>query len=390
MQKIKVYHFHNGSGGGVLSVIKNLLKYSTNSLIENHVIYTINKDQVQNYPVKQLEGAVSETVFYYSPKWNFYHTCRQLAKLLPDDKALLITHDWLELGMASQLGLQNPVINFLHGDFDYYYDLAKIHNKAINKFICISPVIFDKLLKSLVNRMDDILYRKFPIPSIEITEKSNHLLNCIYFVRDLTDTRKQFWMIPEINKQLIKKDISVNWIIAGGGVSKSEFKKLWNGNGIHNVEFKEAVSNESIIEELKRSDIFLLPSTAEGFPVAVVEAMKAGVVPLITNWNGATDELVIENKTGFYFNVNDVESYVDKISQLNSDRKLLQSIALTAATVANKLFNPNQNTTDIESIYFTAIESNTVIKKAKRVYGSKLDQKWIPNSITNFIRSFKK
>ena len=43
MDKIKVYHFHNGKGGGVLSVIKNLLRFSDTAMIENHIIYTINE-----------------------------------------------------------------------------------------------------------------------------------------------------------------------------------------------------------------------------------------------------------------------------------------------------------------------------------------------------------
>ena len=91
--KIKIYHFHNGGGGGVLSVIKNLLKYSNNPAIENHVIYTINKEEKGVYVINNLEGAFSEQVFYYSQKWNFYYTCRQLAKLLPDCKAIIVAHD---------------------------------------------------------------------------------------------------------------------------------------------------------------------------------------------------------------------------------------------------------------------------------------------------------
>ncbi len=95
LQKIKVYHFHNGGGGGVLSVIRNILKYSAEADIENHIIHTINKDIDHPFTIDKMEGAVSENIFYYSPKWNFYYTCKQLAKLLPNDKAIIIAHDWL-------------------------------------------------------------------------------------------------------------------------------------------------------------------------------------------------------------------------------------------------------------------------------------------------------
>ncbi|MEO6328706.1 MAG: hypothetical protein ABIO55_07235, partial [Ginsengibacter sp.] len=110
LQKVSIYHFYNGSGGGVFSVIKNLLQYSRDRKIENHIIYTINKKLIPHFSVPQLSGATSEQIFYYSADWNFYYTCKQLSKLLPDNKAVLIAHDWLELGMVSNLGLQNPVV----------------------------------------------------------------------------------------------------------------------------------------------------------------------------------------------------------------------------------------------------------------------------------------
>jgi hypothetical protein len=111
---LKIVHFHNGSGGGILSVIRNLLAYRQHPDIENHVIYTINIEQIHDYKINHLVGAASERVFYYSPKWNFYFTCRQLAKLLPDDEALMVAHDWLELAMISNLGLNYPVVQFIN------------------------------------------------------------------------------------------------------------------------------------------------------------------------------------------------------------------------------------------------------------------------------------
>jgi glycosyltransferase involved in cell wall biosynthesis len=59
--------------------------------------------------------------------------------------------------------------------------------------------------------------------------------------------------------------------------------------------------------------MMVLPSLAEGFPVAVVEAMKYGLVPIISNWDGAVEDLVINNKSGFYCDIKDVSSYAEKI-----------------------------------------------------------------------------
>jgi|SRR6185437_12730217 len=384
LKKIKVFHFYNGTGGGVLSVIKNLLKYSENPAIENHVIFTINKNLLPGYEMPLLEGAATQQLFYFSRNWNFYYTCKQLAKLLPDDKSVVIAHDWLELGMVSNLGLQNPVIHFLHGDFDYYYDLAKKHGQSIDQFIAISPVIYDTLCRLLPDRKADINYCRFPVPVAQPVNKENKILKIIYCVRSLVEERKQFKLLPLINEKLISENLKIDWTIVGAGMEPQQVENLMKQQ--IGISFFSSLTNEEVIELLPQHDIFILPSLNEGFPVAVVEAMKAGLVPLVTNWDGATEELIVERETGFYFAAGDADGYVAIISLLNSDRKLLHQIAANAIKKANELFDPFTNTKAIEEVIFKAYSKDKKIKKPFKVYGSRLDREWLPNLITKTIR----
>lgn len=340
MPKIKVYHFHNGNGGGVLSVIRNLLKFSKDPSIENHVIYTINKTVTPQVEFLALEGAASQQVFYYDPNWNFYYTCRQLAKLLPDDKAVIVAHDWIELGMASNLGLQNAIVHVVHGNYEYYYDLAKKHEQSTDQFVTVSPVIYKKLSSILPERIEDIQYCRFPVPSIEAIEKQNPILKIIYCVRSLDDANKQFKILPAINAHLHAKGISVNWTIIGEGISKPVVENLMAQDT--GISFFASLPNEEVTRLLPEHDLFILPSLQEGFPVTVVEAMKAGVVPLVTNWGGSTDEVVIHGVTGYYFEAGHANGYADTISMLNEDRNLLNKLAKRGIKKANGLFDPQK------------------------------------------------
>jgi len=308
-KKLTVFHFHNGSGGGVLSVIQNLLKYSQSKEIENHVIYTINrdKDNVKDFIIPKLAGAATEQVFYYSPRWNFYFTCKQLAKLLPDKKALIIAHDWLELGMSSNIGLQNPVVFFLHGNYDYYYNLAKKHSNVIDNFICISKPIYHKLNNYLPGRKNAILQRYFPVPQIQSIAKENATLNIYYCVRNLEETGKRFLLLPQIDKLLQKAGITVSWTVIGRGGEELNIRQ--GLQSLRNLTYHSNLKNEEVLSLLAKQDVFVLPSQNEGLPVALVEAMKAGLVPLVSNWEGATEELIIEGESGFYIDWNDAEKY---------------------------------------------------------------------------------
>ena len=82
---------------------------------------------------------------------------------------------------------------------------------------------------------------------------------------------------------------------------------------VANVIFAGLKTNEEMLTILQKHDIFLLPSLAEGFPVSLVEAMKAGLVPLVTNWAGAVDELVAPGVTGYYFSAGAFKDYADCI-----------------------------------------------------------------------------
>ncbi|MEO8414413.1 MAG: glycosyltransferase family 4 protein [Ginsengibacter sp.] len=386
LEQVKVYHFSNSKEGGVFSVIKNLLQFSINPVVENHIIYTINKEITPHFELPHLTGAGSQQIFYFSPKWNFYYTCKQLSKLLPNDTVVIIAHDWLELGMVSNLGLQNPVVHFLHGDFDYYYALAKRHVHSIDQFIAISPVIDEKLSSVLPERRQDIHYCRFPVPSIDVDKKENDVLKIFYGVRSLTEERKQFKILPLIKEQLDPTGIDVQWTVVGAGMEKEQIQKLMRGG--KGLSIYPALSNEAFIKELQCHDLFLLPSLQEGFPVAVVEAMKAGLVPLITNWEGATEELVIEGKTGFVFSIGNVEGYANTIAKLDADRFLLSTIRAAAIKKANELFDPFVNTKNIERVIIQDYYGVKKDKTAFKAYGSRLDKEWIPNAVTKTVREF--
>jgi glycosyltransferase involved in cell wall biosynthesis len=383
MAKVAVYHFHNGGGGGVLSTIRNLLIYRQLTEIENHVVYTINKDFTSFFHPPGLEGAVSEQVFYYSSKWNFYYTVKQLAKLMPDDKAVIVAHDWLELGMVSNLGLKNPVIFFVHGDYNYYYNLAAKHCASIDAFICVCESISKKLIEILPSKLEEITYNRFPVPSIsKASVRLSEILQMIFVGR--CEDAKGYNLLPEIEKRLRIKKIKVSWHIIGEGSNDVSNQSLWPEDTI--ICFNGKLTQEEVFHLLRKSDLFLLPSFAEGMPVSVIEAMKAGVVPIVNNLPGGIQELVINGKTGYKIENNLLDDFAAVIEQLSNDRVLLKAIADEASLVANCLFDPLINTRKIEVIFLKSIEVKK-IKRQFKAYGSRLDQKHIPNFIVKLLRS---
>jgi glycosyltransferase involved in cell wall biosynthesis len=379
--KIKVVHFHNGTRGGVLSVIRNLLLYRQHNEVENHVIYTINKDQVKDFQLLHLIGATSEQVFYYSPCWNFYYTCRQLSKLLPDAQAVLVAHDWLELGMISNLGLQNPVVQFLHGHYDYYFNLSLKHEKAIDAFVCVASAIKEQLKTILPQRQDYIFYQRFPVPDVQQKLLPGPVQKIVFIGR--CEKGKGYNLLPMIAEKLVQKEKQFEWHIIGEGSKLKENQNIWPVSAT--VYFYGVTSNEEVLEMIPSFDCLILPSIAEGMPLTVIESMKAGLIPVVNDLQGGLQEIIINGETGYRIENNSVDAYVEKLANLQENKYLAKKMALSASCLARDWFSGVKNTEAIETIFFQ-IAMRQERKPMQNIYGSRLDKKFVPNIITTVIR----
>jgi len=378
---LKIFHFHNGSGGGVLSVIRNLLAFRQSSIVENHVIYTINKEEIPVYSIHNLEGATSERVFYYSSKWNFYHTCRQLALLLPDSKSVIVAHDWMELGMISNLGLSNPTVQFLHGDYDYYYRLAILHEDSIDQYICVADRIAEQLKLKMQGNIYAVHYLRFPVPKVPLLQLKDADFHIVFAGR--CEKSKGYDLLPVINK-ILEIDVQyVHWHIAGPGSDSEENQKIWMAP---NVTFYGNLEQPELQMLLCKAHVFILPSLREGMPVSVVEAMKAGAIPVVNDLKGGLQEIIIDGVTGFLINNNEPSMFAKRLSLLINNENFRQKMAAAAASFANDYFSPEKNTLLIEEIFINS-SKNVKMKKSKKIYGSRLDYPIIPNSMTYCFRS---
>jgi glycosyltransferase involved in cell wall biosynthesis len=390
LQPKRVIHFHNGAKGGVFSVIKNIVESFVSTEVEHHIVYTINKDIVKKFSPIEINGMSSTAVFYYSSKWNFYHTSTQLSKYLLSQNDILVVNDWLELGMISILGLNNPVVQIVHGDFDYYYDLAAKHIHVVDQFIAVSSTIAKKLKIKLSGHDATINYSRFPVQEIPFSKKNYDKITFLYFVSSLSDTRKNFHFIPQLDRELIKNNIEVNWIIAGDGYTRNEILDIWSPQNPIRISTPGFLNSKELLISFYQANCMILPSFSEGFPVSVVEAMKAGLIPIVSNWDGAVSDLIIHGETGFYVDPHYPIGSADLLLSILKNKERLSTISLNASGQANILYNSSNNTQAYISIFIDAL-LNKKSKSPKQTYGSRLDKKWIPNFITaKFRHTFSK
>jgi len=101
---------------------------------------------------------------------------------------------------------------------------------------------------------------------------------------------------------------------------------------------------------LARSTVFVLPSYAEGLPMALLEAMAAGMAIVATPVGGIPDA-VRDGVDGLLVPAGDAAALASAISRLLSDAELREGLGASARARAVELFGIDQAVDRIERIY---------------------------------------
>ena len=101
---------------------------------------------------------------------------------------------------------------------------------------------------------------------------------------------------------------------------------------------------------LQHSDVFLLPSTIEGFGLSALEALSCGV-PVVASRAGGLVEVVEDGKTGFLCPVGDVAAMADAVLRILSIPNLRSALAQNARRQVEERWQSDQVIDQYESLY---------------------------------------
>lgn len=135
--------------------------------------------------------------------------------------------------------------------------------------------------------------------------------------------RKGINQIIEALARLKKKDIVVNASFAGkdynGGIEK--LKQYAQSLGVGDqVNFLGFVSREELSQLLDTSDLYVMPTKAEGLPRVIIEAMAKGLPCISTPVSGNPELLSEHYLVGYY----DVATLADRIEELVSKKDVYE------------------------------------------------------------------
>ena len=140
-----------------------------------------------------------------------------------------------------------------------------------------------------------VIHNAAPLPEVPAPRSGN--ARCRIVALGMLGPRKG---TPELLDALAAPAMrELDWeaVIAGNGTVETSRERAVELGLADRVEIPGWVDSATVSGLLATADIFVLPSHNEGLPVAILEAMGAGV-PVVTTPVGAIPELVIADETG--------------------------------------------------------------------------------------------
>jgi glycosyltransferase involved in cell wall biosynthesis len=197
-----------------------------------------------------------------------------------------------------------------------------------------------------------VLPNSLPLDDAEIftrVAQKKHHIKVLYLGRIRTDKGLAFTLSAfQILKEVYNLDFS--FYMAGKGRDEklyvNRFKELLADNFI----FKGVVFGQEKVALLKECNVFILASYFEGLPMAILEAMSFGLVPITTNV-GSIKYLVKDRINGLIVEKKSAKDIADAILTLNADVELMNTLSLNARKTIFTDFNPEKFIHDLNHIY---------------------------------------
>ncbi|MBN1983841.1 MAG: glycosyltransferase family 4 protein [Chitinivibrionales bacterium] len=150
--------------------------------------------------------------------------------------------------------------------------------------------------------------------------------------------------------RLHEKGHAVRMVIAGDGPAMGQVKQYIQTHSLVGVTCTGFVSGEQKATVLSNADLFLFPTYTEGMPIAVLEAMAAGV-PVITRPVGGVVDFFQQGIMGLLVNSLNPEDFAEALETLITNPEMRSSIAAFNATYAAQHFRASVVVRKLQEIY---------------------------------------
>ena len=232
--------------------------------------------------------------------------------------------------------------------------------RFVDRYIAVSDATAQHLL--LTKRIERTKVRtilngrdldRFHPPSVEEAEVARRELGIkgglMVLLLGRLEEQKGHAFAIEALRQIHERSPNIFLFFAGEGQLESKLKEQCKNANLLNVIYFLGRRNDPE-RLLEAADLVLLPSTFEGLPLSIVEAM-ACAVPVIASDIDGTREIVIHEQTGLLVPPEDASSIAASIIRLANDRSLRRRLGENGRQFVEQHFDVKRQVAQTANLY---------------------------------------
>lgn len=336
---------------GISSLVSNILKFSRCNIIHFEVG---RKDRQKRnvvwlyYQIKLFIQFIYLSIFEY---FDILHINTSFEK--PS-----IFRDYFIVAINKKI-FRRKVLFHIHGGY-YLIHSAK---SGIIRFIIKKSIESSDMILVLSEMEKNVLktryghynYHVLPnaVNGIVIGSERNYMRKGILkllFLGRINKT-KGIYTISESFKYLEKHFDYINFEIYGNGPELDSWMKALKQYPSLNYNYRGVVDEDGKWKVLNETDVFLLPSLhSEGMPIAMIEAMAAGCLVIVTD-DASITSVVKNNETGIIIPKNSPQQLANKIIEIFEGVVGLEVIGKSAQTFVKQHLSFSNYIQKLDELY---------------------------------------
>jgi glycosyltransferase involved in cell wall biosynthesis len=250
---------------------------------------------------------------------------------------------------------------------NYFYSLISFLEFNFNKYILPARIYFSRLI--FVSRYSLLKHSEYP----GIKDKSVYLYNFSPFINSISPNQRKGVYVLFYGRLVAEKGVrtllkawlckkrGMKLIMVGDGPMKNvccQIISLASANSVEMIGFRQG---SELNELINNSSFIVVPSeNYENNPLTVIEAYSFGK-PVIGTRTGGIAEIVIENSTGYLFNMydsNELSTIFDKVETISETD--YQELSRNSRSFCEKNFSEDNHFRQLMNIYNVAINEKYI------------------------------
>jgi glycosyltransferase involved in cell wall biosynthesis len=224
-------------------------------------------------------------------------------------------------------------LDLIQSDLPSEYVRVRANSDFASAVGCVSEACIQAAVRDITQLRERVFRVYYPVPCASAPPEVAadwHRIRLAYLGTIMQQYKRVLDFIPLVI-DLLERNVDFELTMIGDGNERHQLEQAFRSipGAATRVRFLGSLPNQEALQVLSRQDVLLLLSDVEGQPIAMLEAMALGVVPVVSDLAGLR-EVIVAGENGFLVPISATTEFASKIEYLAKTTEARTKMALAA------------------------------------------------------------